>query len=74
MSTVDATTGRGRLPAKHVADAGVQSIKQFSRSDMSQADFFRGLPDRVLEATGATSGLIEVLHQPSMPDVERGRL
>ena len=55
MSTVDP---RQVEVARQQIMSLVQEIEQLSRSDMAEADFFRGLLDRVLEAMGAAAGLI----------------
>ena len=55
MSTVDP---RQVEVARQQIMSLVQEIEQLSSSDMAEADFFRGLLDRVLEAMGAAAGLI----------------
>ncbi len=55
MSTVDP---RQVEVARQQIMSLVQEIEQLSRNDMAEADFFRGLLDRVLEAMGAAAGLV----------------
>jgi hypothetical protein len=55
MSTVDP---RQVEVARQQIMSLVQEIEQLSRNDLAEADFFRGLLDRVLEAMGAVAGLI----------------
>lgn len=55
MSTVDP---RQVEVARQQIMSLVHEIEQLSRSDMAEADFFRGLLDRVLEAMGAVAGLV----------------
>ncbi|MCX7416096.1 MAG: hypothetical protein NTY25_06365, partial [Planctomycetia bacterium] len=44
--------------ARQQIRALVDEIERLSRSDLTEADFFRGLLDRVLEAMGAVAGLV----------------
>jgi len=44
--------------ARRQIHAIVAEIEQLSRSDLVEADFFRGLLDRVIEAMGAVAGLV----------------
>lgn len=55
MSTVDP---RQVEVARQQIMSLVQEIEQLSRNDLAEADFFRGLLDRVLEAMGAVAGLV----------------
>jgi len=55
MSTVDPYSVE---EARQQIRALVAEIEQLSRSDLAEADFFRGLLDRVLEAMGAVAGLV----------------
>ena len=55
MSTVDPQSVE---EARQQIRALVEEIEALSRSDMAEADFFRGLLDRVLEAMGAVAGLV----------------
>jgi len=55
MSTVDP---RAVDEARQQIRAIVGEIDQLSRSDLAEADFFRGLLDRVMEAMGAVAGLV----------------
>ena len=55
MSTVDP---RSVEEARQQIRAIVAEIDQLGRSDLAEADFFRGLLDRVLEAMGAVAGLV----------------
>ena len=55
MSTVDPYSVE---EARQQIRALVAEIEQLSRGDMAEADFFRGLLDRVLEAMGAVAGLV----------------
>jgi hypothetical protein len=55
MSTVDE---RAIEEARAQIRALVEEIEALSRNDLAEADFFRGLLDRVLEAMGAVAGLV----------------
>ena len=55
MSTVDPQSVE---EARQQIRALVEEIEALSRADMAEADFFRGLLDRVLEAMGAVAGLV----------------
>jgi len=55
MSTVDP---RSVDEARQQIRAIVAQIDQLARSDLAEADFFRGLLDRVMEAMGAVAGLV----------------
>ena len=55
MSTVDPQSVE---EAWQQIRALVEEIEALSRADMAEADFFRGLLDRVLEAMGAVAGLV----------------
>jgi GAF domain-containing protein len=55
MSTVDPQSVE---EARQQIRALVGEIEALSRADMAEADFFRGLLDRVLEAMGAVAGLV----------------
>jgi hypothetical protein len=55
MSTVDE---RAIEEARAQIRALVAEIEVLSRNDLAEADFFRGLLDRVLEAMGAVAGLV----------------
>ena len=55
MSTVDP---RAVDDARKQIRAIVGEIDQLARSDLSEADFFRGVLDRVMEAMGAVAGLV----------------
>ncbi len=55
MSTVDP---RAVDEARQQIRAIVAEIDQLARSDLAEADFFRGLLDRVMEAMGAVAGLV----------------
>lgn len=55
MSTVDPHSVE---EARQQIRALVEEIEALSRADMAEADFFRGLLDRVLEAMGAVAGLV----------------
>ena len=55
MSTVDP---RAVEEARRQIHAIVAEIEQLSRSDLAEAEFFRGLLDRVIEAMGAVAGLV----------------
>ncbi|MFM8635315.1 MAG: efflux RND transporter periplasmic adaptor subunit [Planctomycetia bacterium] len=55
MSTVDSQSVE---QARQQIRALVEEIEMLSRSDMAEADFFRGLLDRVLEAMGAVAGRV----------------
>jgi hypothetical protein len=55
MSTVDAqAVEEARTQIRRI----VGEIEALSRSDVTEADFFRGLLDRVLQAMGAVAGLV----------------
>ncbi len=58
MSTVDP---RAVDEARQQIRAIVAEIDQLGRSDLAEADFFRGLLDRVLEAMGAVAGLVWIV-------------
>jgi multidrug resistance efflux pump len=58
MSTVDP---RSVDEARQQIRAIVAEIDQLGRSDLAEADFFRGLLDRVLEAMGAVAGLVWIV-------------
>jgi len=55
MSTVDP---RAVDEARQQIRAIVGEIDQLARSDLAEADFFRGVLDRVMEAMGAVAGLV----------------
>jgi multidrug resistance efflux pump len=55
MSTVEE---RAVEEARQQIRALVDEIAGLARSDLAEADFFRGLLDRVLEAMGAVAGLV----------------
>ena len=55
MSTVDP---RAVDEARQQIRAIVAEIDQLARTDLAEADFFRGLLDRVMEAMGAVAGLV----------------
>ena len=58
MSTVDP---RSVDEARQQIRAIVAEIDQLGRSDLAEADFFRGLLDRVLETMGAVAGLVWIV-------------
>jgi hypothetical protein len=55
MSTVDP---RQVEVARQQIMSVIQEIDQLARSEMAEAEFFRGLLDRVMEAMGAVAGLV----------------
>ena len=55
MSTVDP---RSVEEARQQIRALIGEIEQLSRTDAAEADFFRGLLERVIEAMGAVAGLV----------------
>ncbi len=55
MSTVDP---RSVEEARQQIRALIGEIEQLSKSDAAEADFFRGLLERVIEAMGAVAGLV----------------
>jgi multidrug efflux pump subunit AcrA (membrane-fusion protein)/GAF domain-containing protein len=55
MSTVDP---RSVEEARQQIRALVDEIERLSRSDLAEAEFFRGLLERVIEAMGAVAGLV----------------